>query len=59
MYVPMFKRVRATTAVVKKKTISITYSECVSVSLCIQDAMHIHDIVGCGLPGYTIFFHII
>ena len=39
--------------------ISITYSECVFVTLCIQNAMRIRYIVICGLPRSTIFFHII
>jgi hypothetical protein len=41
------------------KAISITYSEGVSVALSIQDEMHMHDIVGCGLPDSAIFLHII
>jgi len=36
------------------KTISITYSECVSVALVIQ-----HARITCGLSGGTEFFHII
>ena len=40
------------------KVISITYSECVSIALCIQHAMRMRHIVICGLPGSTIFFHL-
>jgi len=40
------------------KTISITYSECVFVALCIQHAMHMRHTVVCVLSGCTIFFHI-
>jgi len=38
---------------------SITYFECVFVALGIQHAMHINNIVICGLSGTKIFFHII
>ena len=31
----------------------------VYVTLDIQHAMHMHHIVICGLPGSTVFFHII
>jgi hypothetical protein len=41
------------------KAIHITFSECVSVALGIQHAMHMHYIVICGLSGSTICFHII
>jgi len=37
----------------------ITYSECESVVLVIQHAMRMRPIVICGLPRFTIFFHII
>ena len=40
-------------------TISITYSECVSVALVIQHAMHMRHIVIYGLPLSTKFFHMI
>ena len=39
-----------------EKTISITYSQCVSIALGIQHAMRAHHI---GLSGSTIFLHII
>jgi len=41
------------------KTISVTYSECVSVALVTQHAMRMRRIVICGPSGSTIFFHII
>jgi hypothetical protein len=47
------------TIVVVEKTISIAYSEFVFVALVIQHTMHMHHIVIWGLPGSTVFFHII
>jgi len=41
------------------KAISITYPECVFVALDVQHAKRVSHIVICGLPGSTIFFHII
>jgi hypothetical protein len=38
------------------KTISVTYSDCVFVASCMQQAMGIGHIFICGLPGSTIFF---
>ena len=41
------------------KAVIIAYSECVFVPLVIQHAMRMRHIVICGLPGSTIFSHII
>jgi len=41
------------------KAIFITYSECVCVALGVDHAMRMRYIVICGLPGSTIFSHII
>ena len=41
------------------RLISITYSECVSLALCIQHAMRMRHVVICGLLRSTIFFDII
>jgi len=41
------------------KGVSITYPECVFVALGIQHAKRTCHIVTCGLPGSTIFLHII
>ena len=38
---------------------SVTYSDCVFVALVIQRAVRVRHIVVCGLPGCTIFSHII
>jgi hypothetical protein len=42
-----------------RKAISITYSECVTVDLGIQQAMRMRHIVICVLFGSTIFIHIV
>jgi len=42
-----------------RKTVSITYDECVFVALVIQHAKRMRHIVICCLPSSTIFFHII
>jgi len=38
------------------RAISITYSECVSLALGIQNAIGMRHIITCGLPVCTIFF---
>jgi len=52
------KRVRATPVVVEK-TVSITCSEYVFVALVIQPVIRMRRALICGLPLWTIFFHII
>ena len=42
-----------------RKSICITYSECVFVALVIQHAMCMRHIVMCGLPGSTLFIYVI
>ena len=41
-----------------RKAKRITYSEGVYVALGIEHAMSMRHIVNCGLPSYTIYFHI-
>ena len=43
----------------RAKATSITYSECVFVALGIKHAMRMRHTVICGLPVFTILFHII
>jgi len=50
--------VRITYQCCSEKTINITYSVCVFLSLGIEYAMRMHYIVICGLPVSKIFFHI-
>jgi len=38
---------------------SVNLSVCVFVALGIQHAMRVRHIVICGMPRYTVFFHII
>jgi DNA-binding transcriptional MocR family regulator len=55
MYNVTLRQIHATTVAVEK-SISITYSERVFVTLGIQHAMHMCHIVMFGLPHSTIFF---
>ena len=41
------------------KAVTIMVSECVSVTLVIQHAIHMGHIFICGMAGSTIFFYII
>jgi hypothetical protein len=41
-----------------EKAIIIKYFDCVFVALGIRHAMRMRHIVICGLPSFTIFFHI-
>ena len=52
------RRDRATSVAVEK-ALSITYSESVFVALGIQRAMPMRYIAICGMPGPTVFLHII
>jgi hypothetical protein len=52
------RRVRKTSVLVEK-AISIIYSKNVFVALGIQHAMRVRHIAICGIPGPTIFLHII
>jgi hypothetical protein len=49
------KRVRANIFAVEKKYVLHVVNEC--VALVNQNAMRVRNIVICGLPGSTIFFH--
>jgi len=53
MYVQRNAETRSCNRCCKKKAISITYSECVSVALGIQRVLRVHHIIVCGLPDCT------
>jgi hypothetical protein len=58
MYVERDIQVRSCKHCCSGKAISITYSECISVALNIQQEMHMRHIAICGLPRSITFFHI-
>ena len=59
MYVKNIIEVHSCNQFCSRKAISITYVKCVFVALGIQRAMRLLHIAICGLPGSTIFSHII
>jgi hypothetical protein len=58
MYNVTLRRVRVT-VVAAGKAMSVTYCECVLVTLGIQHAMRVRHFAICGLPRSLIIFHII
>jgi hypothetical protein len=54
MYVQRNSEARSCKHCCRGKAISITYSECMFVTFCIQHKMLLRHIVICGLPGSTI-----
>jgi hypothetical protein len=56
MYISCNMEARLCNHCCRGKAINITYSECVSVALGIQHAMHMRHTVTCGLSDSTIFF---
>ena len=58
MYIERKTEARSCKHCCSGRAISITYSECVSAALGIQQAMHMRIAI-CGLPHSTTFFHIV
>ena len=59
MYIGRYIKARSGKHCFSGKAMSITYSECVSVALCIQHDMRMRHIANCGLSLSTTFFHMI
>jgi hypothetical protein len=59
MYVLRNIKARSCNHCCSGKAMNITYSECVFVGLGVQHAVRMSHIVIFGLPGCTIFFHIV
>jgi hypothetical protein len=59
MYVKRNIETRSCNQCCNRKALSITYSECVFVTLGIQDAMRMRQIVICDMSGSIEFFHFI
>jgi hypothetical protein len=58
MYVERNTEARSYNRCCSRKSINVTYSECVILALGIQQAMSMRHIIICGLSSSTIFFHI-
>ena len=56
MYNVTLRHIHATIVAVEN---CVTYSETVLIAIGLQHVMNMHKIFFCGLPGCTIFFHII
>ena len=59
MYIQRNNEARPCNHCYRGKAISVTYRECVFEAFGIQHVKRTRHIVICGLPGSTIFFHII
>jgi len=59
MYVSGNTEVRSCNHCYSGEAIRIKQTECVFVALGIQHSMRMSYMVICGLPGSTIFFHIV